>query len=70
VTRSELVRSLTAAEGAQLLEWFVESYDEGWRPTMPSHVAGKVGRYTPFGVDALRAKAGELVKRLAELDQQ
>ena len=35
--KSQILRSLTAAEVELLLNWFVESYDDGWRPIMESH---------------------------------
>lgn len=69
-TRSALIRSLSTDEATQLLQWFVESYDDGWRPVMESHVASKSGRYTPIGVDALREKAREVVDQLTKLDQR
>lgn len=68
-SRSTLMRQLGALESEQLLRWFAESYDEGWRPVMQSHTASKSGRYTPFGADALRKKAGELLTQLDKLDK-
>lgn len=69
-SRSDLARSIRTEEAVLLLRWFVESHDEGWLPVMESHVAGKSGRYTPFGTDALRRKAGELLTQLDKLDKQ
>lgn len=43
-----------------MLNWFVESYDDGWRPIIQSHQADVVGRYEPVRARALLDKASQL----------
>jgi hypothetical protein len=62
--KSQILRRLTAAEMELLLNWFVESYDDGWRPIMQSHQAEVSGRYEPVGTRALLDKAGQLLAEI------
>lgn len=62
--KSTILRRLTAEETQRLLTWFVESYDDGWRPIIESHHCGVSGRYEPVGTKQLVAKAGQLLTEI------
>jgi hypothetical protein len=51
ITKLRLTKALSPDELNQLVSWFAESYDQGWRP--PS-------AWSPAEMGALRAKVAEL----------
>jgi hypothetical protein len=44
-TRPRLRWDLTGDDVDRLVDWFVQSYDDGWRPMMQSHVRGRSAQF-------------------------
>lgn len=62
--RSQILQQLSTDDVEALLEWFLESSAEGWRPVMESWTTKVSGRYVPFWFEALREKGDRLMREV------
>jgi hypothetical protein len=65
-TRTQIIRQLSTDDTIVLLQWFTESYHDGWRPTIQSHVEGISGRINTPTQHALCLKAKKLLQQINE----
>ena len=70
MSRSSILRQLSIADTEKLVRWYAESYSDGWRPVMQSHVDGVSGRYTPVWAAELAIQAVEMVTELDQIKRQ
>jgi hypothetical protein len=66
-TKTQIIRQLSTNDTIELLMWFAESYHDGWRPLIHSHVQEISGRLSTPVHHELYLKATRLLSQLNEV---